>query len=674
MPDEKRESFLRETGRENLFRLQVLAVLVTFFASGSLLINQPAFSALFTVCFLFISLLIFLSAIFFRRREPASLFIFRLPVILYCLMLVWWCVVIGRLDPLSIGKSGYFVLGLIVVYSLFVNSAYETAVILVNGIVGFFFFRDVNSGSLLPSFPQSVGHLFFITVAVVLSGIMYHTRLVSFLNWENISAINNSLKREVTLHNTTMLELEASRSDLDRQVIEKTRHLRETNQKLQEEIAEKNYSDKVKSILYRISGFVNRNNDLKEVFHYIHEQLGLIMDASNLMIGIYDVERQEIIPMFRSNPKENLDTYRLGRSLSSFIIRNRRSLLVDRKGIHDLVTRGEVEAVGVPVDSWLGVPLMVETKVVGILMVQSYDQNTLYDKADLQLLEYIGEHLALAVDRHETHQSLVHAKEQAEESDRLKSSFLANLSHEVRTPMNAIVGFSELLGESGLEASERKFYSNQVLENGHKLLSTLTNIVELAKIQARQMQFDIQGLRVIDTLGKQVEEFRKFQALYSKQSLEIKASIDDDASDMTFSADPVRFHQLFACLAENAVKFTHEGSIEMGCQKFDQKTLLFWIKDTGIGMTDDEIQQIFSWFIKGQKSDQKLYRGTGLGLTIAKLLIENMKGRIWVESEPGSGSCFYFTLPVAPSHPIRLIPNISEKANPSALKSAIGAG
>lgn len=674
MPDDRRESFFRETGRENLIRLQVLAILVSFLAIGSLFLTQPAFTVFFTSFFLAFSIIILISAMLLLRKESASLFLYRLPVILYCLMLVWWCVVMGRMDPVSIGKSGYFVLGLFVVYSLFVSTVPETIAILLNGIVGYYLFREGGASSIFPSLPESVGYLFFIVIAVILSGIIYHTRLVSFLNWENISAMNNSLKREVTMHNTTMLELEASKSDLDRQVIEKTRHLREINQKLQEEIAEKNYSDKVKTILYRISGFVNRNNELKEVFQYIHEQLGQILDVSNLMIGIYNVDKQEIEPTFRSNLNENLDPYRLGRSLSSYIIRNRKSLLVDRKGIHELVSRGEVEAVGVPADSWLGVPLMVETKVVGILMVQSYDQNSLYDKADLQLLEYIGEHLALTIDRHETHQSLVRAKEQAEESDRLKSSFLANLSHEVRTPMNAIVGFTELLGESGLEASERKFYSNQVLENGHKLLNTLTNIVELAKIQARQMPFEIQELRVVEALGNQIEEFRKFKSLYSKETLEIQAKIDDDVLDVRFNADPVRFQQLFSCLAENAVKFTHEGSIEIGCQKFDQKTLLFWVKDTGIGMTDDEIQQIFTWFIKGKKSDQKLYRGTGLGLTIAKLLIENMKGRIWVESEPGLGSCFYFTLPAASSHPIRLIPKISPKADPNDLQSAIGAG
>lgn len=672
LPAESRNSFFRETGRENLLRLQLLSGIVILIACGFLFFKISYIDKLLTVLFALISIMVFMVSRMPFIKDPEKIIVQRLPVMIFSISLIWWSAVISRVDPLQIGHSGYYLLSLFVVFALFVTSAVETFILLFNGIVGFYVF--IVTGSEVITFAESIGYLFFIGTTLVIASVLYHARLVNFLNWENISSMNQSLKREVIMHNSTLKELEASKNDLDRQVIEKTRHLRETNQKLQEEIAERNYSDKIKGILYRISGYVNLNNELKDVFSYIQEQLSQILDVSNLMIGIYDPQTQEVTPAYQVDPNGKLEKYRLGRSLSSYIIRNRKSLLVDRKGIHELVAKGEIESYGVPADSWLGVPLMVETRIVGILMVQSFDQNCAYDRSDLQLLEYVGEHLALAIDRHETQKKLIQAKDQAEESDRLKSSFLANLSHEVRTPMNAIVGFTELLSESDLEATERNFYSSQILENGHKLLNTLTNMVELAKIHAKQMTFDVKEISVGSVLSRQVLEFEKLKSLYNKPSLEVVQYCDADIAESMFLADPLRFDQLFMCIAENAVKFTHQGTIEIGCQKFDSKNHLFWIKDTGIGMSDKELHQVFNWFTKGDKASEKLYRGTGLGLTIAKLLVESMKGKIWVESETGKGSCFYITLPSAMNPTIKMVPNLTISRKETGPTSAVSAG
>jgi signal transduction histidine kinase len=110
------------------------------------------------------------------------------------------------------------------------------------------------------------------------------------------------------------------------------------------------------------------------------------------------------------------------------------------------------------------------------------------------------------------------------------------------------------------------------------------------------------------------------------------------------------------CLAENAVKFTEHGYMEIGCRKYDQRQLLFWVKDSGIGMDNSDLEHIFEWFIKGQKASEDLYQGTGLGLTITKLIVESMNGQIWAESEMGRGSSFFFTLPLVAPDSIKLIP------------------
>jgi signal transduction histidine kinase len=289
-------------------------------------------------------------------------------------------------------------------------------------------------------------------------------------------------------------------------------------------------------------------------------------------------------------------------------------------------------------------------------MVQSYKSTVNYDQSDLQLLEYVSEHLALAIERHEVQSKLIQAKEQAEESDRLKSAFLSNLSHEIRTPLNSILGFTEVMADPDFTDAQRQQYTSQVIDSGHRLLNTLTKMVELAKLQAHQMQFEIQDVEVGQMFTMLKEDIESMLCTAKKTGLEMRIELDSRCEKQTFMADPIRMKQLVMCLVENAVKFTDKGYLEIGCRKYDQKQLLFWVKDSGIGMNHDELEHVFEWFIKGQKATDNFYQGTGLGLTITKLMVELMSGQIWAESEPGQGSCFYFTLPAAPSESIQMVP------------------
>jgi signal transduction histidine kinase len=185
-------------------------------------------------------------------------------------------------------------------------------------------------------------------------------------------------------------------------------------------------------------------------------------------------------------------------------------------------------------------------------------------------------------------------------------------------------------------------------------------MIELAKLQAHQMPFDIQNLEVGQVFSILRDEINLIICLFMKPGLEIRFVYDSKTEEMFFLADPTRFKQLVLCLAENAVKFTDHGYMEIGCRKYDQRQLLFWVKDSGIGMKNTELEHIFEWFIKGQKASEDLYQGTGLGLTITKLIVELMNGQIWAESEPGKGSCFYFTLPAVMPESIKMIPEIRD--------------
>ncbi len=661
---------MRETGKDNLIRLQLLCIILIAF-SIFIFVNPGVFEAepgflpisLFKMNVLFSSITILIlagSRVILSKLNSCPTWLIQIPVLLLAVCLLWWGCFTGSLNPFGLNPTIYFMICLFVVYSVFILSVAEAIGIMLNGLLSFYWFHFSSVIATVISVWTVSGLLFFLSVAFFVSRVVYYRRFSAFLNWENISSMNSTLKWEIKKHQQTLQELAAVKNDLDRQVCEKTSYLRDTNQLLPEEIAERSYADKVRTVLYRISGFANQANSLTDIIRSIHEQLRQILDVTNFMVGTYDSGLLEIEPVYQDNSTESFERYRLGRTLSSYVIRHKRSLLVNKKSIHDLVAAGEVEIVGVPADSWLGVPLMVDDRVVGILMVQSYKSNVIYDQSDLQLLEYVSGHLALAIDRYEVQSKLIKAKDKAEESDRLKSAFLSNLSHEIRTPMNAIMGFTEMMEESDITDRQRQQYSSHVVNNGHRLLNTLTKMIELAKLQAHQMPFDIQNLEVGQVFSILRDEINLIICLFMKPGLEIRFVYDSKTEEMFFLADPTRFKQLVLCLAENAVKFTDHGYMEIGCRKYDQRQLLFWVKDSGIGMKNTELEHVFEWFIKGQKASEDLYQGTGLGLTITKLIVELMNGQIWAESEPGKGSCFYFTLPAVMPESIKMIPEIRD--------------
>ncbi len=239
---------------------------------------------------------------------------------------------------------------------------------------------------------------------------------------------------------------------------------------------------------------------------------------------------------------------------------------------------------------------------------------------------------------------LIAAKEKAEESDKLKSSFLANMSHEIRTPMNSIIGFSKLCLRDQLEEDKRKLYAGYVIENGEQLLSIVNDILDLSKIEAGQIKikpvvFCLNGL--IDNL------FLNCQQHNTKGLLLLhKKGLPDSLCQVW--GDKVRINQVLSNLLNNAMKFTAKGHIRMGYSLTD-RYIQFSVEDTGIGIKPEHQTAIFERFRQADPETTRIYGGTGLGLAICKKLVEMMDGRIWLESEPGKGSVFSFTIPYVPA-------------------------
>ena len=233
----------------------------------------------------------------------------------------------------------------------------------------------------------------------------------------------------------------------------------------------------------------------------------------------------------------------------------------------------------------------------------------------------------------ETEAELIQARDKAEMMDRLKSAFLANMSHEIRTPLNAIVGFSDLLVETE-ELAERQEYIKIVRENNDLLLQLISDILDLSKIEAGTFEFTNGDVDVYLLCEDIVRSMRM------KAKEEVELVFDDHLPVCHVISDRNRIHQVISNFVNNAMKFTSEGSIHVGYQLKDGE-LEFYVEDTGIGIEKEQLPHIFERFVKLNS----FVHGTGLGLSICQSIVEQLGGRIGVDSEKGKGSRFWFTIP-----------------------------
>jgi PAS domain S-box-containing protein len=243
--------------------------------------------------------------------------------------------------------------------------------------------------------------------------------------------------------------------------------------------------------------------------------------------------------------------------------------------------------------------------------------------------------------RKQSEEELIKAKEKAEESERLKSAFLANMSHEIRTPMNGILGFAELLKEPSLTLEEQQDFIQTIQISGARMLNTINSIVDISKIESGLMKVDIKATNINEKMEFTYKFFKPEVEIKGLQFL-FKSSLP--SKEAIIKTDNEKVYGILTNLVKNAIKFTYEGSIEFGYEK-KGKYLEFFVKDTGTGIPQNQQQIIFERFRQGSDSLTRKYEGSGLGLSIAKSYVEMLEGKIWVESEEGKGSTFYFTIP-----------------------------
>lgn len=263
---------------------------------------------------------------------------------------------------------------------------------------------------------------------------------------------------------------------------------------------------------------------------------------------------------------------------------------------------------------------------------------------DFSLMEGLVSQASVALYRQELENQLIDAKNRAEQSDRLKSAFLANMSHEIRTPMNAILGFSQLLAMPNLNDEKRQVYTEIINNKGNILIKLINDIIDASKVEAGQLTVVLNPFNLNKLLANINLFYQKEKVFQNRENVDVRLSIPNKEGALEFLSDEGRIEQVFTNLISNALKFTERGYIEFG-YLLDASHIKFFVKDTGVGIPADMHQVIFDRFRQVDSESTKKFGGTGLGLAISKAIVNLLGGSIWVESESGEGSSFYFTIP-----------------------------
>jgi signal transduction histidine kinase/CheY-like chemotaxis protein len=243
---------------------------------------------------------------------------------------------------------------------------------------------------------------------------------------------------------------------------------------------------------------------------------------------------------------------------------------------------------------------------------------------------------------------LVQAKEHAEQSDKLKSAFLANMSHEIRTPMNGILGFAELLKEPKLTGDEQQEFIGIIEKSGARMLNIINDLIDIAKVEAGQLNILISETDINEQLSY---IYNLFKPEVEIKGMKLSYKIGLEAKNSLIRTDQEKIYAILINLVKNAIKYSNKGSIEFGyILKSDSEPgeLEFFVKDTGIGISKDKQEVIFNRFVQADIDDRQALQGAGLGLSITKAYVEILGGKIWVDSEEGKGSVFYFSIPYIP--------------------------
>ncbi|MGB3006319.1 MAG: GAF domain-containing protein, partial [Chitinophagaceae bacterium] len=426
----------------------------------------------------------------------------------------------------------------------------------------------------------------------------------------------------------------------------------------------------------------------QELIKLVGDQLRDLFSANIVYLAFLDQPTNTI--NFPYQFGDDMSPMQLGEGLTSKIILTGQPLLIN-KDISELREQLGVQAIGIPAASYLGVPIPVGDEIIGVLSVQSTEQENRFNESDQRLLSTIAASVGVALRNAKLFEEVQQAKMEAEAASKIaenanaaKSAFLSTVSHELRTPLTSVLGFAKIIRkrldekifpivdktDPKTEKTIKQINENLkvVISEGERLTHLINDVLDLAKIEAGKMEWNVENVSMSEVAERAIAAT---SSLFDQKNLKLIKQIDADLPEI--SGDRDKLIQVIINLISNSVKFTDSGSVS--CRLYQEKDeVIVSISDTGIGIALEDHAAVFEQFkqVGGDTLTDKP-KGTGLGLPICKEIIEHHGGRIWLESEAGKGSIFSFALPVSlspekkPLHLDALVKQLKEQVAHSAL-------
>ncbi len=412
------------------------------------------------------------------------------------------------------------------------------------------------------------------------------------------------------------------------------------------DITEIKKDEKIQQIIYKILQAANYESNLNEFFKYIHSSVGELMPVDNFYISLYDKENQVItFPYFIDQVDEAFPPKKFGKGLTEYILRTGESMLIDRITDEELVRKGEVEMVGSPTRIWLGIPLKIADNTIGVLVVQDYNSDKTYGEKEQKILEMISYAISRAIERKRVEQERAELIEKLKELNASKDKLISLISHDLRSPFNSLLGFSEILTTEydTLTHDEIQEYLKVIYEASNNLYGMTNNLLHYSRIQMGRFDFKPKTLKLIKIINRCLNLLKG--NVVKKQ---INLSLDVDKNLEVF-ADEDMLNSVIQNLTSNAIKFTNKnGDVSISAKEIKDvsgKNLVeITIKDTGVGISQEDLKKIKKDSIFSTPGTEREY-GTGLGLVLVKEFIEKNGGKVWINSILNEGTTFTFTLP-----------------------------
>lgn len=401
-------------------------------------------------------------------------------------------------------------------------------------------------------------------------------------------------------------------------------------------------------IIYEITQGVTSTSNLDELLKLIHHSLGKAVYADNFFVALHNNDSGLFsFPYFVDKYDPTPLPTSMGKSCTAYVFRTLKPFLFNETVYNHLLEQNEVEALGSPSPSWIGIPLQAPSKVIGVMVLQHYEKADVYTENDVKLLMSIGSQIAIAIERKKAEEEILLKNELLQAINAEKDKFFSILAHDLRGPLSAFVAATQILTEEiqSMNLEEIREISVSMKESALNIYSLLENLLEWSRLQRGIMDFVPEKFNIMEEV-KECTGVLKESA--RKKEILINFSIPPD---MEIIADIHMFDTITRNLVSNAIKFTPSGGkILVEAMINNNNETEIHITDSGIGMTGEMKNKLFHINEKTSRKGTDGEPSTGLGLLLCKEFVEKHDGKIWAESEAGQGSRFYFTIPVVKSH------------------------